>query len=93
MADGTGKLNMITKLGYGTGHIMNDMAAAMAFTYLMLFFQNVINLDPINSGLIILVGLIADGIGAVIVGILSDKEVKIYCCLRFGKRKVILMFI
>ena len=91
MAESIDKLSIVTKFGYGTGHIMNDMAASLGFTYLMLFFQNVVRLHPVNSGLIVLVGQVANGIGAVIVGILSDKEIKIPLCLRYGKRKVILV--
>ena len=29
------------KLGYGMGHILNDLCASMWFTYLLLFFHKV----------------------------------------------------
>ena len=34
-------LSWSTILGYGVGHIFNDICASMWFTYLLLFFQKV----------------------------------------------------
>ena len=79
---------MVTKLGYGTGHILNDMCASMWFTYMLLFFHNVIQLSNTNAGLIVLIGQIADGISTVLVGVLSDQEHNIWIYIRYGKRKV-----
>ena len=79
---------MVTKLGYGTGHVLNDMCGSMWFTYMLLFFHNVIGLSNTNAGLIVLLGHIADGISTVLVGILSDQDHNIWIYIHYGKRKV-----
>ena len=76
------------RLGYGTGHILNDMCASMWFTYMLLFFHNVIQLSNTNAGLIVLIGQIADGISTVLVGVLSDIDYDIWIYIKYGKRKV-----
>jgi Na+/melibiose symporter-like transporter len=35
------RLPLSVKLGYGLGHILNDLCASMWFTYLLLFFHQV----------------------------------------------------
>ena len=39
-----------TKIGYGAGHIMNDMCASMWFTYCLLFFNKVLKFGNEQSG-------------------------------------------
>ena len=39
------RVSLRTKVGYGAGHIMNDMCASMWFTYLLLFFHKVLEFD------------------------------------------------
>ncbi|XP_045121606.1 major facilitator superfamily domain-containing protein 12-like [Portunus trituberculatus] len=80
-------LPWVTKVSYGVGHVFNDLCASMWFTYLLLFYQNVLQFDNTLAGLILLVGQIADGISTPIVGIFSDKENKIPICARYGRRK------
>ena len=89
MAGSKGKLNMGTKLGYGTGHVLNDMCASMWFTYMLLYFHNVIRLSNTHAGLIVLVGQIADGVSTVLVGVLSDQDHNMWCYIHYGKRKVL----
>ena len=84
----TTKLDRVTKYGYGTGHIMNDMCNALYFTYLLLFYMNVVGLSPVYAGIIMLVGQISDGIATVAVGILQDRASNFGICIRYGKRKV-----
>ena len=81
-------MSMVTRLGYGMGHILNDMVASMAFSYMLLLFHNVIQLSNTKAGLIVLVAQISDGISTVLVGVLSDKEYNFWICVRYGKRKV-----
>ena len=85
--------SMTKRLGYGTGHILNDMCASMWFTYMLLFFTNVIQVSPTNAGLIVLIGQIADGISTVLVGVLSDREYDIWIYIKYGKRKVNIILI
>ena len=44
------RVSLRTKVGYGAGHIMNDMCASMWFTYLLLFFHKVLEFDNDLSG-------------------------------------------
>lgn len=81
-------LPWVTKVSYGVGHVFNDLCASMWFTYLLVFYQNVLQFSNTMAGLILLVGQLADGISTPIVGIFSDKENKIPLCARYGRRKI-----
>ncbi|KAI8438588.1 hypothetical protein MSG28_011036 [Choristoneura fumiferana] len=52
---------------YGLGHIHNDLCAAMWFSYMMLFFQAVLEMRSAVAGQIV------DAIATPIVGIMADK--------------------
>jgi len=81
------KLPILTKFGYSIGHVLNDMCAAMWFTYLLLFFEKVLNIEKNSAGTIMLIGQIMDGIATVFVGICVDKENNFWLCNMMGKRK------
>ena len=83
------KLGIVTRLGYGTGHVLNDMTATIWLSYFLLFFHNVIQSSNTNAGLILMAGQVVDGIASILVGILSDKDYDIWIYLHYGKRKVI----
>jgi len=68
------RLSISRKLGYGLGHILNDLCASMWFTYLLLFFHKVLDFNNNYSGVILLVGQLADGISTTIVGALCDRQ-------------------
>ncbi|KAK7075195.1 Major facilitator superfamily domain-containing protein 12 [Halocaridina rubra] len=76
------------KLCYGVGHVMNDLCAAMWFSYILLFYSKVLEFDASMAGVVMLVGQLADGLSTPVVGILADKENKIPICARYGRRKV-----
>ena len=76
-----------TKIGYGAGHIMNDMCASMWFTYLLLFFHRVLQFDNTLSGVILLIGQLADGLSTVFVGFFSGTSDDIWLCHKIGKRR------
>ncbi|XP_023341716.1 major facilitator superfamily domain-containing protein 12-like isoform X1 [Eurytemora carolleeae] len=80
-------LSWSTILGYGVGHIFNDICASMWFTYLLLFFQKVLYFQTVDSGVLLLVGQIADGISTTIVGILASKLSNLFFCRKYGGRK------
>ena len=82
------KLGIVTRLGYGTGHVLNDMTATIWLSYFLLFFHNVIQSSNTNAGLILMAGQVVDGIASILVGILSDKDFDIWIYLHYGKRKV-----
>ena len=82
------KLGIVTRLGYGTGHVLNDMTATILLSYFLLFFHNVIQSSNTNAGLILMAGQVVDGISSILVGMLSDRDFDIWIYLHYGKRKV-----
>lgn len=84
---GKSKAEKLTQYGYGTGHIMNDMAGSLEKGFLLLFFVDVLQLGPIYAGIILSIGQVTCGISAVVVGILIDKT-NFKLCNMYGKRKV-----
>ena len=81
------KVPALTKFGYATGHVMNDMCAAMWFTYTLLFFEKVLGINKDSAGTIMFIGQIIDGLATVFVGISVDKENNFWLCNQIGKRK------
>ncbi|OWR40964.1 major facilitator superfamily domain-containing protein 12-like isoform X1 [Danaus plexippus] len=64
---------MNQNLIYGLGHIYNDLCAAMWFSYMMLFFQAVMEMRAVISGAMLLLGQVVDALATPVVGILADK--------------------
>ena len=81
------KPSMKNKIGFALGHVLNDMCASMWFTYLLLYFTKVLEFSNIYSGLLMLIGQLADGFSTVFVGIFADKGVDLFLCNRLGQRK------
>ncbi|KAK3882696.1 hypothetical protein Pcinc_012943 [Petrolisthes cinctipes] len=77
-------LSRKVKLGYGLGHVFNDLCASMWFTYLLVYLQYVLQLDRGLSGFFLMVGQIADALATPLVGIQSDRGSG-FC--RYGRRK------
>ena len=73
-----------TKLAYGTGHILNDLASTMWCIYLLIFFQKVLQMDSLYSGYIFLIGFIVDGIASVATGYLSDIQADCWLYTKWG---------
>ncbi|XP_068626870.1 major facilitator superfamily domain-containing protein 12-like [Battus philenor] len=61
------------KLLYGLGHVYNDLCAAMWFSYMMLYFQAVLEMKAGVAGAMLLLGQVIDALATPIVGILADK--------------------
>ena len=87
-------LNWRKKLGYGLGHVLNDLCASMWFTYLLLFFHRVLQFENIYAGYVLLIGQIADGLSTTFVGYFSDGGDPegggwwgSLLCRKMGKRK------
>lgn len=66
---------------YAVGHLCNDLCAAAWFTYVLFFVKEVVMLDSVIAGFVMLSGQIADGITTPICGFFSDKY-----DTRIGKR-------
>lgn len=79
-----GTLSLITKAAYSVGHVHNDLCASMWFTYLLLFYTEVIGFSGIKASNLLLIGQIVDGLATPIVGLLSDKGSGFFC---YTKRK------
>lgn len=71
------------KVGYSIGHTLNDLTAAVWFSYLIAYFYNVRNFDSMLAGYLMLVGQVADAIFTPLVGLGSDRY-KGFC---IGKRQ------
>jgi len=82
-----GQLGLRNKFGFALGHVLNDVCACMGITYGLVFFHKVLQFDNLNSGLLVLIGQIADGFSTVFVGVFSDKGDDLWLCNRFGQRK------
>lgn len=74
------------RLAYGVGHILNDICASMWFTYLLVYFHLVLQFDSTSSGIILLVGQVADALATPFVGIESDRNDDFWLC-KYGRRK------
>lgn len=69
----TRRLTLTQRTAYGVGHIMNDICAAMWFSYTLLFFQVILGMPPALAGTMLLIGQVADAVATPIVGILADR--------------------
>ena len=81
------RVPMLKRIGFGMGHVLNDMCAAMWFTYLLIFFHKVLGFENVLAGALLALGQLADGISTVFVGIFSDRSVDYWMCNRYGNRK------
>jgi len=81
------KPSLKNKLGFSLGHVLNDMCASMWFTYLLLYFNKVLEFSNIYSGILMLIGQLADGFSTVFVGVFADKGIDLYLCNKLGQRK------
>ncbi|RLU15665.1 hypothetical protein DMN91_011419 [Ooceraea biroi] len=71
-----GRVAMSTKLAYALGHIFNDLAAAMWFSYTLIYLQRVASLEPIIAGSFLLLGQVIDAIMTPVFGFLVDRYCK-----------------
>ena len=88
--DGTRRrrLPFYSRIFFGTGHVLNVLAASMWFPYNVSFFQKVLKLPPTSTGTIILVAQIAGAISTPFFGIWSDQT----RCRYPGRRKIFHLF-
>ncbi|XP_074659678.1 major facilitator superfamily domain-containing protein 12-like [Tubulanus polymorphus] len=86
MADETvEKLPFVRKLSFGVGHVMNDLCASMWFSYLLVYYHNVVRFSSDMAGYIMLLGQIADAVSTPLVGYESDRTRNGLC--GYPKRK------
>ena len=58
---------------YSVGHVLNDLCAAMWFSYLLVYFHQILQLDAATAGYLLLIGQLTDGCATPFVGIESDR--------------------
>jgi Na+/melibiose symporter-like transporter len=72
---------------YSLGHVLNDLSASAWFSYLIFFLKKVRHLPAPDAGLVMLCGQLADAVGTVSSGLLSDRSEG--CApLGLGRRKL-----
>ncbi|XP_072396360.1 major facilitator superfamily domain-containing protein 12-like isoform X2 [Diabrotica undecimpunctata] len=80
------RLPLKLQLTYGVGHVLNDVCASMWFTYLLVFFHYVLQFSNFQTGLMLLIGQVADALSTPFVGYHSDQSGGSWIC-NYGKRK------
>lgn len=88
----SGRIATSTKLAYALGHVFNDLAAAMWFSYTLIYLQRVTLLEPVVAGALLLLGQIIDAIATPVFGFLVDRYCKKKFWHVFGSIMVTLSF-
>ncbi|XP_045494388.1 major facilitator superfamily domain-containing protein 12-like [Colias croceus] len=60
------------QLGYGIGHILNDVCASLWFTYFLVFFHLVLEFTASQAGYLMLIGQVVDAVSTPFIGYHSD---------------------
>ncbi|GAU98136.1 hypothetical protein RvY_09317 [Ramazzottius varieornatus] len=81
----TSRLPLLRKACYGVGHVLNDLCAAMWFSYLLVFLHQVLNFSSTFAGAVILLGQVADAVATPFVGYESDQSRSGF--FGYGRRK------
>lgn len=66
-------LSALNKLGFGFGHIFNDLCAGVWFSYTLLFMQGALLLPGPEAGALMMLGQVGDALATPIVGYFADK--------------------
>lgn len=66
-------LTLINKVGYGLGHVYNDLCAGVWFSYTLLFMQGALLLPGPEAGALMMLGQVGDALATPIVGYLADR--------------------
>lgn len=77
------RLPLPQRAAHGVGHVLNDLVSSFWFSYLIIYLTKVVQLSNRHTGLVILLGQIADGIFTPFIGIICDRTV-----CRYGRRKI-----
>ncbi|XP_068626251.1 major facilitator superfamily domain-containing protein 12-like [Battus philenor] len=80
-------ITLSLQLGYGIGHVLNDVCASLWFTYFLVFFHLVLEFSSTQSGNLMLIGQIVDALATPFVGYHSDHTDN-FISARYGKRKL-----
>ncbi|XP_028035124.1 major facilitator superfamily domain-containing protein 12-like [Bombyx mandarina] len=75
------------QLGYGIGHILNDVCASLWFTYFLVYFKLVLEFSNVQSGTLMLVGQMVDALATPFIGYHSDHTDNFWSA-KYGRRKL-----
>lgn len=67
------RLTFTEKLGYGLGHVYNDLCAGVWFSYTLLFMQGALGMASAVAGSLVMVGQVGDALATPIIGCLADR--------------------
>lgn len=70
----TPRLRIVEKLGYGLGHVFNDLSAGVWFSYTLLFMQGALGIASAVAGGLVMVGQVGDALATPIIGYLADRH-------------------
>ncbi|XP_052890488.1 major facilitator superfamily domain-containing protein 12-like [Anopheles moucheti] len=71
--DKSSTLKMYEKIGYGLGHVHNDLSVGIWFSYTLLFMQGTLGMPAAEAGAMVMLGQVGDAIATPIVGFLTDR--------------------
>lgn len=60
-----------SKIGFGFGHIFNDLCAGVWFSYLLLFMKGALRMPGTESGAMMMLGQVGDALGIFFMGFLT----------------------
>ncbi|XP_058461482.1 major facilitator superfamily domain-containing protein 12-like [Malaya genurostris] len=66
-------LRIVEKIGFGLGHVYNDLCAGVWFSYTLLFMQGVLGMPAPEAGALVMLGQVGDAVATPIVGFVTDK--------------------
>lgn len=66
-------ISVWSKIGYGLGHVYNDLCAGVWFSYLLLFMKNALKMPGTEAGGMMMLGQVGDALATPIVGYLVDR--------------------
>jgi Na+/melibiose symporter-like transporter len=72
------------RLGYSIGHVLNDLTASVWFSYLIVYFHQVLNFNNSLAGYLMLIGQVSDALFTPFIGYESDNTKGIF---GLGRRK------
>ena len=81
------EIHMKTKIGFGSGHVHNDIVANTGAGYGLLFFTSVIGISNTHAGMTFLIGNIVDDIAVTAFGFLADLNFSCSIYHHYGKFK------
>ena len=80
-------MDMKTKIGFGSGHVFNDIVANAGTGYALLFYTTVIRLSNVHAGLIFMIGNVADAFAVIATGYMIDMDFTCKVFDLYGKLK------